>query len=148
MIKKLSDKDKIDWQNFLSNKEKIIDKEIFIKKNTRQHLTKKIDLHGFSLDSANDMIEKFIKKSYDESVNKIIVITGKGLHSKSSADPYVSKNLSILKEDIELESKKTILEQGFGLADIFLMTCLDWAVFYEFSVFVFGVLGLPQVFFL
>ena len=111
MIKKISDKDKIDWQNFLSNKEKIIDKEIFIKKNTRQHLTKKIDLHGFSLDSANDMIEKFIKKSYDESVNKIIVITGKGLHSKSSADPYVSKNLSILKYSVPeyINNNKTLL---------------------------------------
>ena len=100
MNKKLSDKDKKDWQNFLSNKEKITDKDINLKNKFRTNLTTTIDLHGFSLEEANEEIEKFIKNSFIKNINKIIVITGKGLRSKNINNPYVSKDLSILKNSI------------------------------------------------
>ena len=100
MNKKLSDKDKEDWQNFLSNKEKITDKDINLKNKFRTNLTTTIDLHGFSLEEANEEIEKFIKNSFIKNINKIIVITGKGLRSKNINDPYLSKELSILKYSI------------------------------------------------
>ena len=58
---------------------------------------KTIDLHGLSLENANKVIEEFITQSFKESVNKIIVITGKGLRSKNINDPYQSNDLSILK---------------------------------------------------
>ena len=100
MNKKLSDKDKKDWKNFLSNKEKIIDKDLNLENKLKKNLTRTIDLHGFSLDEANLEVEKFITESYKKNVNKIIVITGKGLRSKNINNPYLSKDLSILKNSV------------------------------------------------
>ena len=57
-------------------------------------------MHGYTLEQANQAIEKFIKKSHLDGVNKLIVVTGKGLHSQNEKDPYVSKNLSILKYSV------------------------------------------------
>ena len=55
--------------------------------------SKSIDLHGFTLDQANKLIEKFIIDSYSQGINKLIVVTGKGLHSQNEKDPYIQKNL-------------------------------------------------------
>ena len=92
-----SDKNKHDWEFFLNNREKIPDKDFVFKKNVRQEKIKKIDLHGYTIAEANNAIEQFIQKSFDENVTKIIVITGKGLRSKNFENPYLSKDLSILK---------------------------------------------------
>ncbi len=100
MIKKLSDKDKKDWENFLSNKEKIINKDFVSQTKIRKEKIKKIDLHGYSLEEANKSVEEFIKKCFDNNVTKIIVITGKGLRSKNILNPYLSKDLSILKYSV------------------------------------------------
>jgi DNA-nicking Smr family endonuclease len=98
--KKLSDKDKEDWQNFLLNKEKITDKDLNLKNKIRKNLTKTIDFHGFSLEEANVKIENFVNDCFKKNINKIIVITGKGLRSKNFSNPYVSKDLSILKNSV------------------------------------------------
>jgi DNA-nicking Smr family endonuclease len=95
-----SDKDKEDWENFLKNKEKIPNKDLVHKKNTRHEKIKKIDLHGYTIEEANKAVEQFIQKCFDESVTKIIVITGKGLRSKNVENPYLSKDLSILKYSV------------------------------------------------
>jgi DNA-nicking Smr family endonuclease len=58
-------------------------------------------LHGYSLEEANKSIEDFIIKSYQEKINKLIVVTGKGIHSQNEKDPYVSKDLSILKYSVQ-----------------------------------------------
>ena len=101
MNSKLSDKDKKDWHNFISKKEKLTNKDSQSDKNEiGKEIVKTIDLHGFSLENANKFIEKFIKHCFNEGVNKIIVITGKGLRSKSNKNPYISKDLSILKNYI------------------------------------------------
>ena len=101
MNSKLSDKDKKDWHNFISKKEKLTNKDSQSDKNKiDKEIVKTIDLHGFSLENANKFIEKFIKHCFNEGVNKIIVITGKGLRSKSNKNPYISKDLSILKNSI------------------------------------------------
>ena len=95
----ISDKDKIDWNNFINSKEKLPNKDI----NQKDRKTKKIrsiDLHGYTLDQANKTIESFIKKAFSENVNKLIVVTGKGLHSENLKDPYVSKDLGILKYSV------------------------------------------------
>ena len=94
------DKDKQDWENFLNNKEKISNKDFVHKKNTRYEKIKKIDLHGYTIDEANQTIEQFIQKCFDEDVTKIIVITGKGLRSKNVENPYLSRDLSILKYSV------------------------------------------------
>ena len=99
MIKKISDKDKKDWEAFLSGDEKIIDKD-FKKQEKLNIKTTTIDLHGYSLEDANKTIEEFIKSSYEKKINKIVVVTGKGLHSDNKQNPYVSKDLSILKYSV------------------------------------------------
>lgn len=99
MTDSISKKDKKDWENFLSSNEKLPNKDL----KSKQHFsikTKSIDLHGYTLDEANKVINDFIKNCYNEKVNKIIVVTGKGLHSDNEKNPYVSKNLSILKYSI------------------------------------------------
>ena len=94
------DKDKQDWENFLNNKEKIPNKDFVYKKDIRHEKIKKIDLHGHTIEQANEAIDQFIQKSSDENVTKIIVITGKGLRSKNIENPYLSKDLSILKYSV------------------------------------------------
>ena len=100
MNKKISDKDKKDWQNFLKNKEKLPNKDLLSIKSFRKNLVKKVDLHGLSLDDANNVIYKFINKCFEDGVFQIIVITGKGLRSKNKLNPYVSKDLGILKYSV------------------------------------------------
>ncbi len=110
MNDKISDKDKKDWQNFISSKDKIPNKD-FKKKIQSLYKTKSIDLHGYTLDQANKKIEKFILQSFSEKINKLIVVTGKGLHSENEKDPYVSKDLGILKYSVPefIENNKNLM---------------------------------------
>ena len=99
MSNNISDKDKKDWDNFVKNKEKLPDKDNKIHQ-TKTVKKRSIDLHGYTLEDANKTIEKFINKAFLENVNKLIVVTGKGLHSDNEKDPYVSKDLGILKYSV------------------------------------------------
>ena len=110
--KKTKSSDKEDWENFLNNKEKIPDKDFVYKKNIRHEKIKKIDLHGHTIEEANRVIEQFIQKCFDENVTKIIVITGKGLRSKNVENPYLSRNLSILKYSVPefIENNKSLTQ--------------------------------------
>tara|TARA_B100000795_G_C22479619_1_gene316136 strand:+ start:94 stop:519 length:426 start_codon:yes stop_codon:yes gene_type:complete len=112
LIKKLSDKDKQEWENFLKNKETIPNKDAVSKKNIRHEKIKKIDLHGYTIEEANRAVEIFIQKCFQEYVTKIIVITGKGLRSKNIENPYLSKNLSILKYSVPefIENNKSLTQ--------------------------------------
>jgi len=98
---KLSDKDKKDWQNFTSSEEKVHNKDLSLSQiKIDKDLVKTIDLHGFSLENANRTIDDFINRCFKTNVSKITVITGKGLRSSNINNPYVSKNLSILKNSV------------------------------------------------
>jgi len=111
--RKISNKDKKDWQNFISNKEKLSNKDLYLSGNKIKKKTiKTIDLHGFSLENANNFIEKFIIECFKKNINKIIVITGKGLRSKSIENPYISKDLSILKHSVPnyIKSKSNLMK--------------------------------------
>ena len=99
MNNQISDKDKKDWQNFLSKKEKLPDKDNYKPKDKSIKISE-IDLHGFTLDEANKTVDRLINKSYDEGVSKIRIVTGKGLHSDNEKNPYISKDLSILKYSV------------------------------------------------
>ena len=99
MSDNISDKDKKDWETFLSNEEKISNKDDVSQKK-KYSKTRSIDLHGYTLEHANKSIYDFIINSYESEVNKIIVVTGKGLHSDNEKNPYVSKDLSILKYSV------------------------------------------------
>jgi len=96
---KISEKDKKTWDEFLSNNQKLPDKDN-IQNKTIIKKTRSLDLHGKTLHEANIIIENYIKKSYEDKVHKLIIVTGKGLHSNNEKDPYVSKELGILKYSI------------------------------------------------
>ncbi len=100
MIKKISEKDKKDWENFIKSKDKIHDKDISYKKRLNKDIHMEIDLHGYSLDDANKKIFEFVNECYDKKVKSINIITGKGLRSKNTDDPYSSTNLGILKHSV------------------------------------------------
>tara|TARA_Y100000996_G_C22246591_1_gene529989 strand:+ start:207 stop:626 length:420 start_codon:yes stop_codon:yes gene_type:complete len=96
---KISDKDKKDWENFLSNNENLPDKDYNLKIKKIKKI-KTFDLHGFSLDEANKKIEDLIYDCYNNRIGKLIIVTGKGLHSQNEKDPYISKDLGILKYSV------------------------------------------------
>ena len=100
MTNKLSDKDKKDWQNFLESSEKLDNKDKEILDHQNRIGEKVIDLHGFTLEEANQKVSEFIQDCYDQNVIKINIITGKGLRSKNLDDPYQSNDLSILKHSV------------------------------------------------
>tara|TARA_Y100000768_G_C23843669_1_gene617393 strand:- start:281 stop:691 length:411 start_codon:yes stop_codon:yes gene_type:complete len=95
----ISDKDKRDWQTFISSKNKVPDKD-FKPQWKNSSKVRSIDLHGYTLEQANKAVEEFIFKSFKEKVSKLIVVTGKGIHSDVEKNPFVSKDLSILKYSI------------------------------------------------
>ena len=99
MNDKISNKDKKDWEKFLSSKEKLPNKDSSFLKEKIEKI-RSLDLHGYTLEEANQKIENFIQKSYLDRVNKLIIVTGKGLHSQNEKNPYVSKELSILKHSV------------------------------------------------
>jgi DNA-nicking Smr family endonuclease len=102
---KISDKDKKDWEEFLSRDQKLHNKDNSKKKLERGKVTS-IDLHGHTLEEANRTVENFINKSFENNISKLIIVTGKGLHSDNANDPYVSKDLSILKYSVPEFIKK------------------------------------------
>ena len=118
MNDKISEKDKQDWENFLSKKEKLQNKDINLKKIYRQKV-RSIDLHGYTLDQANQKISDFISQSYIAGINKLIVVTGKGLHSENEKNPYVSKDLSILKHSVPkyIKNNKRLMKLIYDIKD-------------------------------
>ena len=119
MIKKITDKDKKDWENFIKSDEQVSNKDITHPKKKRFEKIKRIDLHGFTLGEANEAIDNLINKSFNESVTKIVVITGKGLHSKNIENPYISQDSSILKHSVPefIKSNKSLMNMIIELSD-------------------------------
>ncbi len=99
MNSKISNKDKEDWDNFLLSNENLPDKDNnFLSKKNYKITT--FDLHGYSLDQANEKVKNLIASAYDKGFYKIIIVTGKGIHSKNKKDPYISEELGILKHSV------------------------------------------------
>ena len=118
MTDNITEKDKKDWDNFLSKNEKLPNKDLKIDKKLT-FKTRSIDLHGYSLEDANKSIENFIVTSYQEKINKLIVVTGKGIHSQNEKDPYVSKDLSILKYSVPefISNNKNLMKIIYEMKD-------------------------------
>ena len=118
MNNNISEKDRKVWEEFLSSNEKLPNKDVkFSKKKILK--IKHIDLHGFTLEQANVAIAKFIQDCYQNKVSKIIVVTGKGLHSNVDKDPYVSKDLSILKYSVPefIENNDELMKKIIEIKD-------------------------------
>ena len=118
MTNNITEKDKKDWENFLSKKERLPDKDNKLTKKIT-FKTRSIDLHGYTLEDANKSIESFIIKSYQNKINKLIVVTGKGIHSQNEKDPYVSKDLSILKYSVPefISNNKNLMKIIYEMKD-------------------------------
>ena len=118
MSSDISEKDKRDWENFLSSNEKLSNKDL---KRSRSKIfkTKTLDLHGYTLEEANRAIEEFINQSYQKNINKLIVVTGKGLHSQIEKDPYVSRDLGILKYSVPkfIENNDNLMKKIVEIKD-------------------------------
>lgn len=118
MSSKISNKDKKDWNDFISGKEKLPNKDY---KNTKEifQKIKTLDLHGYTLEQANKKIKNFIKESYLENTTKLIIVTGKGIHSKNKKDPYVSRELSILKYSVPefISKNKSLMNMIYEIKD-------------------------------
>tara|TARA_B100001996_G_scaffold374768_1_gene353836 strand:- start:78 stop:497 length:420 start_codon:yes stop_codon:yes gene_type:complete len=100
LIKKITEKDKKDWLDFINNNEKLYNKDNKELKKQTYKIDKVIDLHGCSLENANKIVNEFINECYSSNVDKIVIITGKGSRSKNKENPYQSENLSILKYSV------------------------------------------------
>ena len=118
MTDNITEKDKKDWENFLSKNEKLPNKDIKIEKKL-SFKTRSIDLHGYTLEEANKSVENFIIKSSKEKINKLIIVTGKGIHSQNEKDPYVSKDLSILKYSVPefISNNKNLMKIIYEMKD-------------------------------
>ncbi len=118
MSNDISEKDKKDWETFIASNERLPNKDF--KSPKKKFLkVKSIDLHGYTLEEANKTIEEFIYQSFREKINKLIVVTGKGLHSQNEKDPYVSKDLSILKYSVPefIENNKNLMKIIYEIKD-------------------------------
>ena len=111
MNDQISDKDKKDWQTFISGKDKVHNKD-FRPQTENISKSKSIDLHGYTLEQANKAVEKFILEAFENKISKLIIVTGKGIHSDVDKDPYVSKDLSILKYSVPefINNNKNLME--------------------------------------
>ena len=118
MINNFSDKDKKDWEDFVTSKDRLYDKDssIITKKDIK---IRSIDLHGYTLEEANKTVEALILQSYVEGIYKLIVVTGKGLHSQNEKNPYVSKDLSILRYSVPefIKKNKELMKLIFEITD-------------------------------
>jgi len=89
------------WKKFIFSKKPIKDKDVYLDQNkSGQFLTKKIDLHGYTLDEANLKTKELILSYYKQNIYKVIIITGKGSKSDNEKNPYISKDLSLLKYSV------------------------------------------------
>jgi len=89
------------WKKFIFSKKPIKDKDVYLDQNKPgQFLTKKIDLHGYTLDEANLKTKELILSHYKQNIYKVIIITGKGSKSDNEKNPYISKDLSLLKYSV------------------------------------------------
>ncbi len=101
MKKKITNKDRKDWDEFIRSNDKLFNKDQLYKEiKIERNETKKIDLHGYSLENANSTVSKYIKKYHSQNIKKLTIITGKGSRSNTQSNPYVSKDLSILKHSV------------------------------------------------
>ena len=118
MNDKISEKDKKDWKNFVTSKHQLEDKDLKVQ-NKVYFKTRTIDLHGCTLDKANEIISDFINKAYLDKVSKLIVVTGKGLHSKNEKNPYISKDLGILKYSVPefISNNKSLMKIIYEMKD-------------------------------
>ncbi len=97
--KSISDVDLNTWQEFINNPKNLYDKDKE-NKNIYKNNRYKLDLHGYTLDQANQKVKEIIEFCSEKKIQEILLITGKGLHSNTNDDVFKSKNFSKLKYSV------------------------------------------------
>ena len=118
--KNLTEQDKKDWKEFLDNSPQLPDKELFDGKRKNFVKNFKFDFHGYSIKDANKKVYEIIKTSYEKGISEILIITGKGIHSKSEDNVYISNELNklrntipeFIKNNLELNSKISYIKEA------------------------------------
>ena len=102
MIKKKepNQEDKKAWEDYIKNPSDIYDKDKEISNNIQRRARYKFDLHGFTLDDANNKVKEIIEHCFKNKFKEILFITGKGMHSTIDEDAYISKKLGKLKYSV------------------------------------------------
>ena len=102
MIKKKdpNQEDKKTWQEYIKNPSDIYDKDQDTFRPIQEKGRYKFDLHGFTLDEANTKVKEIIEHCIKNKFRELILITGKGIHSTSYNDAYISKDLGKLKYSV------------------------------------------------
>ena len=99
MIKKKNSnqEDKKIWEDYIKNPSNIYDKDQNISNNFQRRERYKFDLHGFTLDEANKKVKEILEHCVKNKFKELLLITGKGIHSTSHDDAYISRDLGKLK---------------------------------------------------
>ena len=102
MIKKknISQEDIDTWKNYIKNPTDITDKDQIQKASQSRPNRFKFDLHGFTLSQANEKVKEIILLCLEKNYKEILFITGKGIHSNTEKDSYVSNELSKLRYSV------------------------------------------------
>jgi DNA-nicking Smr family endonuclease len=113
----IQNSDKEDWVEYLKNPKDIFDKELIESKLSKRHDRYRFDLHGFTLIEANEKIKALINYCQEKGFREILLITGKGLHSNTDKDTYVSKDLSKLKYSVPefIKTQKDLSDKVFEI---------------------------------
>ena len=112
MKKKISNTDKKDWEDFINSNKKLPNKDVPYEKDINK-TRKTLDLHGYTLRDANIAVKNLIINSYNNKIDRLIIITGKGMRSKNELDPYKSSKLSILKYSVPdyIQNDKELMDK-------------------------------------
>ena len=102
MIKKKdpNQEDKKTWENYIKNPSDVYDKDQSLHNNFKRRERYKFDLHGFTLDDANSKVKEIIEYCIKKNFKELLLITGKGMHSTSDDDAYISKDLGKLRYSV------------------------------------------------
>jgi len=96
----ISEKDKKDWKDYIEDPKDLFNKDLDLKEKTRDNSRFKFDLHGYKLLEANQKVKEIILLCWKKKYSEILLVTGKGIHSNTDQDVYVSNELSKLKYSI------------------------------------------------
>ena len=95
----LTNKDLKDWQNFINDKNQVQDKDASSIHSEKIKKKIKFDLHGLTLNQANEIVKDVIIDCSKKKIKEILFITGKGLHSNDT-DVYKSAKLNKLRYSV------------------------------------------------
>jgi len=132
LINKISDKDKKDWENFIKKNDKLYNKDEDNFEKSAEY-EKTLDLHGYTLSDANNAVKDLVINSYNMGIKKLNIITGKGMHSDNSKDPYKSEKFGILKYSVPefIQNNDEIVEKikNIDFKDINNLNCGKFSIY-------------------